>query len=173
MGKANKMRIKAFLLSMMIVIVIFSCKKSLSEKQSNYQFYIEKVGIHITTSKHLGDKFYVIFRSDDSLGTISKNTDYVEFETGHTPINIIFDLSNKRNIYVLNEFNVVKTYNSNYYHIKFVDINDFESSFFEPQYKTEPLRIKPSYISLYIESMLYSIGLNSEFIKKGDAYGGW
>ncbi len=165
------MKIKIFLL--LIVIVLFSCKKKHTEKQSDYQFYVQEADIYITTSKSRDGKFYVMFKNDDSLAVLSQKIDYIEFEIEHTPINIIFDLSNKNKIYVLNEFGAVKNLSKKYYDIKIVDITEFESSFFEARYKTKPLMIKPSFIQLYINSMTYTIYVNRKMVKEGDIYGGW
>ncbi|MDU1893122.1 MAG: hypothetical protein E6767_20790 [Dysgonomonas sp.] len=165
---------KHYLLLAILSILLFSCKEQ--KEQSGFFFKIPEMDLGITTSKKIGAEFYVMF-SSDSIG-LSNNVDYLKYKTGDmSEVNLIFDPKNKKNIYI-RETEYLKEINSVNYSLQVLENSKFDSLFFNPRIKTNPLILKYPFIKVGISTSTYGIYIkkhevNFKRIKEGDILGGW
>ena len=145
-------------------------------KQSDFFFRIPENDIGITCSKRTGAEFYVMFSKDSTQ--LSDSVDYIKFRTGESIIRLMFDPQNINDIYI----------EKPYYYFELEEIHpvnynlqidsEFDSLFFEPRIKGEPLVLKSPFIYVSIIPRTYDIKIEKhefdfKWIKEGDIHGGW
>lgn len=149
-----------------------------TKEQSDFKFQLPELNLTIATSKRIGAEFYVMFFQNDTTINLSDSIDYVKYTTSDMgSINIIFDPNNKSAIFI-DESNYLEKVNPVKFNIQVLSHSVFDSLFFEPRIKTDPLILKYPYIQLGMLSNTYTIFLKRdkdsyERIKDGDIYGGW
>jgi len=178
-----------WLILILMTCTTFSCEKVVhslffakEKKQSNNQrdffFRIPEMDMNIITSKRVDTQFYVMFSGIDTIAFPSDTTDYIKFVTAEMgPVNIILDSQNKNDIYI-KDSEYLKDVNSVKYNIKVLNDAKFDSLFFEPRIRTNPLILKYPFIHIGMASNTYTIWIDKyktfqETIKEGDIYGGW
>lgn len=160
----------------LIMFLCISCQESIPKKQSDFFFQIPGIELGITCSKRIGAEFYVMFSKDSTQ--LSENVDYLKYKTGDmSEVNLIFDPQNKNNIYI-NETEYLKEIHPVNYNLQVLSNSEFDSMFFEPRIKTDPLVLKYPFIQVGISTSGYAIYLKKyeilyNNIKEGDIYGGW
>lgn len=185
-------RINYFLLIILIVLIVmfiglralflwsWSHEKDFTPpERSDYFFRISETDINIITSKRKDAQFYVMFSNKDTIAPQSDNNiDYIKFETAEMgPVNIILDSQNKNDIYI-KDSEYLKDVNPVRYNIKVLDDAKFDSLFFEPRIRTNPLILKYPFIHIGMASNTYTIWMDKyksvqKTIKEGNIYGGW
>jgi hypothetical protein len=122
----------------------------------------EMDSLFITTRKianePIGASFYVIF-SKDSLANPSDNQDYVKFEIEDGGITIVLNPNKKNNIYIKEpyKYDDLESVNVVNYNLQILERKEFNTLFYEPQIKTDPLILKYPYIEIHISTMSHLI----------------
>jgi hypothetical protein len=161
-----------------LCISLSSCKRDKGEKkyskQSDYSFRISESDVTITCSKRAGAEFYVMFSKDSTQ--LSDSVDYLKYKTGDmSEVNLVFDPQNRNKIYI-KETEYLKDINPINYNFAVLQNKEFDSLFFEPRVRTEPLVLKYPFIKVGISPSGYAIYVKRyrivyEKIKEGDIYG--
>lgn len=159
--------------------LFFAREKEQPKNQSDFFFRIPEMDMNIITSKRVDAQFYVMFSNIDTIAFPSDSIDYIKFVTAEMgPINIIMDPRKRNDIYILNDSRFLEKVHPVNYNLHLLESVEFDSLFFEPRIRTNPLVLKYPFIHVGMASNTYTIWINKyksvqETIKEGDIYGGW
>jgi len=115
--------------------------------------------LFITTSKRNNGQFYVFFSKDSSKKALDFQN-YIKFKTDNNgDINLVFNPDNSFTVFLRESdyLDSVKVLNFN---LKILHRDEFNSMFYKPRYKTNPLILKYPFIEVDIITMSNLIIIN-------------
>ena len=171
------MNYTGYFLIILLLCSLASCRRELQKEQSDFFLKIPELNnIGITCSKRIGAEFYVMFSRDSTQ--LSDNVDYLKYRTGDmSKVNLVFDPQNKNDIYIRETEYLKETHSVNF-NLQVMKKSEFDSLFFEPLVKTDPLVLKYPFIFVGMFPSTYGIYIRKhepvfKWIKEGDIHGGW